>query len=76
MKDKIEYVDEGRIDGVLMSSAKAYHFYKMVERGLSIYLANISPTMLEDISSRRYVEALESKIEQAKRVALKYEHNQ
>jgi hypothetical protein len=73
-EEKIEFVDNGYVDGVLMSSEKAYHYYKMIERGLNIMIDNHFVGKMGTESVKRYIEAQQIKIKEGKKIAAKYEN--
>ena len=73
-EEKIEFVDYGYVNGVYMSSEKAYYYYKMVERGLNMMIDNHFVGKMGSESVKRYVEAQEQKIKEGKKIAAKYEN--
>lgn len=73
-EEKIEFVDHGFVDGVFMSSEKAHHYHKMVERSLNMLIDNQFVGKMGTESVKRYIEALRKKIDDGKRVAAKYEN--
>ena len=73
-EEKIEFVDYGYVDGVYMSSEKAYHYYKMVERGTNQLIDNQFVGKMGSESVKRYIEAQQTKIKDGKKIAAKYEN--
>lgn len=73
-EEKIEFVDYGFVDGVYMSSEKAHHYYKMVERGLNGMIDNQFVGKMGSESVKRYVDGLQVKIKDGKKIAAKYEN--
>lgn len=73
-EEKIEFVDGGYVCGIYMTSEKAYHYYKMVERGLNQMIDNQFVGKLGSESVKRYIEAQKQKISDGKKIALKYEN--
>ena len=73
-EEKIEFVDYGYVCGVYMSSEKAYHYYKMVERGLNQLIDNQFVGKMGSEGIKRYVESQQEKIKEGKKIAAKYEN--
>jgi hypothetical protein len=73
-EEKIEFVDYGYVDGVYMSSEQAHHYHRMVEKCLNEMIDNHFVGKLGSESVKRYIEAQKKKIEDGKKIALKYEN--
>ena len=72
--EKLEFVDSGYVDGVMMTSEKAHFYYKMVENHLNDLIDGKFANKLNYPNVKGYIEGLEKKIKDGKKVALKYEN--